>query len=115
MSEVNFKSLQSSHESLLQKQQKASEENQQDFVKEVRTYIEQAKRGGSNNASTREREQIRANLRYWANYIYSIDKTFPDTDLAPSMVASKPFSGAVVIALITLVLVIAFAGIFLYS
>lgn len=86
MTEVNFKSLQNVHEALLQKQQSLSDENQQDFIKEVRAYIEQAKQSGSNISSTRERDQIRANLRYWANYIYRIDKTFPDTELAPSSV-----------------------------
>jgi len=86
MSEVNFKSLQTVHESLLQKQQKLTEENQGDFAREVRAYIEQAKKAGSMIPSTRERDQVRANLRYWANYIYSIEKSFPDTELAPSTV-----------------------------
>jgi len=117
MAEANFKSLQILHESLLQKQQKVSEENQQAFTKDVREYIEQAKRGGSNISSTRERDQVRANLRYWANYIYSIDKTFPDIELAPSAIESKPFSATIIGILITLALLIAllaWAGTFLF-
>jgi len=107
MSDINFKSLQNLHESLLQKQQGVTEENQQDFAKEVRGYIEQAKRGGSNISSTRERDQIRANLRYWANYIYAIDKTFPDTELAPSTVSSRPISAPTIIVLVIVGIVIA--------
>jgi hypothetical protein len=91
MSEINFKFLQNWHETLLQKQQKISEENKQDFTKEVKDYTEQAKRGGSYISSNRERDQLRANLRYWANYIYSVDKTFPDIELAPSNVKGTPF------------------------
>jgi len=86
MPELNFIYLQNQHEYLLQKQQKVMKGEQQSFTKEVRGYIEQAKQAGSIIASTRERDQLRANLRYWANYIYSIEKTFPDTELAPSTV-----------------------------
>jgi hypothetical protein len=89
MSEVNFKSLQAQHESLLQRQQGVTNENQQDFTKAVREFIEQAKQGGSHIASTRERDQVRANLRYWANYIYGIEGVFPDTELAPSTVTGS--------------------------
>jgi len=106
MAEVNFKFLQNLHESLLQKQQKISEKNQQEFTKEVRTFIEQAKQGGRNIASTRERDQIRANLRYWANYIYSVDKTFPDTELAPSSVTSSAIPASTILILVIIGIVI---------
>jgi hypothetical protein len=110
MSPTNFRSLQDRHEALLQKQQGLSEENQQDFVKEVREYIEEAKRGGSYISANRERDQIRANLRYWANYIYSIEKTFPDTELAPSSVESKSFSPTLIGIIAIFVLGIAVLG-----
>ena len=113
MSEANFKSTQNFHESLLQKQQKVTDENQQEFIKDVREYIEQAKRAGSNIASTRERDQIRANLRYWGNYIYSIDKTFPDTELAPSMVTEKRLV-APIIGIAVFLIVVIFGGIQLF-
>jgi len=80
-----------------------SEENRQDFTKEVKDYIEEAKRGGSYISSSRERDQLRANLRYWANYVYSIDKTFPDTELAPSSVADRSFLPTTTIGVITIV------------
>ncbi len=109
MAPTTFRSLQDRHEALLQKQQKLSKENQQDFSKEVKEYIEEVKRGGSYISSSRERDQLRANLRYWANYIYSVDGTFPDTELAPSSVQSKSFPFAPVV-LVILALVIVFAG-----
>lgn len=111
MAPTTFRSLQDRHEALLQKQQNLSKENQQDFTKEVKEYIEEAKRGGSYISSNRERDQLRANLRYWANYIYSIDGIFPDTELAPSSVQSKPFPMASVVAIAVLGLVLVFAGV----
>ena len=84
MATDNFQSLQNIHESLLQKQLKVTDENREQFTKEVKDFIEQTKQAGSNISSTRERDQVRANLRYWANYVYSVEKIFPDTELAPS-------------------------------
>lgn len=115
MTEINFTFLRNLHETLLQKQQRISEGNQTDFANEVRNYIAQAKTAGNNISSTRERDQIRANLRYWANYLYSIDKTFPDIELAPSAVKSRPFSGNLVIVLTIFVLALVGAGILLGS
>jgi len=112
---VNFASLQKLHESLLQQQQKVSETNQQEFIHEVKEYIEKAKAGGSNIASTRERDQLRANLRYWANYIYSTDKTFPDTELAPSAVETRPFSMTPLLFVIVIALLIITGVFFLVS
>lgn len=107
MSAINFKSVQHLHESLLQKQQHVTEGNQQEFIKEVREYIEQAKQAGSNIPSTRERDQVRANLRYWGNYIYSIDKAFPDTELAPSMVTEKkPMTSIIAVVIFALLVVL---------
>jgi len=89
MAEVNFRTLQNLHESLLQKQQSVTQASQQGFGREVREYIEQAKRAGSYISSTRDRDQIRANLRYWANYIYGLDGVFPNTELAPSTITGR--------------------------
>jgi hypothetical protein len=84
MATDNFQSLQNFHEQLLQEQTKITDENRQKFTGQVKDYIERAKSTGSNISATRERDQVRANLRYWANYVYSIEKIFPDTELAPS-------------------------------
>src|SRR5919197_5776333 len=99
MAPTTFRSLHDRHEALRQKQQNISEENQKDFSKEVKEYIEETKRGGSYISSTRERDQLRANLRYWANYIYTVEGTFPDTELAPASVQRKSLLVTPVIAL----------------
>lgn len=91
MTETNFKSLQNWHEGLLQKQSVLSDKDKDAFVAEVRDYVQQAKRGGRFISSNRERDQLRANLRYWGNYLYSMDGTFPDMELAPASVINKPF------------------------
>jgi hypothetical protein len=113
MSEIDFKSLQTRHEDLLQKQSKLLDKEKRAFVKEVKDYIEKAKMGGSNISSSRERDQLRANLRYWANYMYSMEGSFPDTELAPSIVESSYLSPGTVriLALIMLFFVIAGLGI----
>ena len=113
MTQTNFRSLQDQHDLLLRKQQDLSEESEPEFIKGVKEYIEETKRGGSYVAASRERDQLRANLRYWANYIYSIEKTFPDTELAPSTVQDRSslttISGLIGIAIALLLL----AGFFL--
>lgn len=108
MTEVTFKNLQSLHESLLQKQPDVTIKNQAGFAKEVREYIEQAKQAGSYISSTRERDQIRANLRYWANYIYGIDGVFPNTELVPSTAVNDPsfWTGKLGLFILGLLLVI---------
>ena len=106
MAEQTFKTLQAQHESLLQKQQGVTKKNQAEFTKEVHEFIEQAKRGGSHIAPTRERDQVRANLRYWANYIYGIEGVFPDTELAPSTISEKRPVGNTIAFILFAVLVL---------
>ena len=107
MATDNFQSLQNIHESLLQKQIKITDENRDQFNKEVKDYIEQTKQAGSNIFSTRERDQVRANLRYWANYVYSIEKIVPDTELAPSTQGtSRNWFGIILGAAITVIVAI---------
>jgi hypothetical protein len=91
MTEISFNSLQDRHERLLQKQPNLTDDDRQAFIEEVREYIEDAKSGGSFIPSNRDRDQLRANLRYWANYLYGIDGAFPGTELAPAIARSRPF------------------------
>ena len=106
MSETNFKSLQRWHENLLLKESNVSDNNKQDFVNEVKEYIYQTKKAGSFISSNQERNQLRANLNYWANYVYTVERTFPNTDLAPSAVESRPLSASFAVTLIIFVLII---------
>jgi hypothetical protein len=83
MSSKEFSSLQKSHDGLLQRQSNLSDEDRQRFSEDVKEYIAQAKKVGANISLAEEREQLRANLRYWAIYIYGVEGQLPDTDLAP--------------------------------
>jgi hypothetical protein len=89
MPDVSFKFLQAKHEDLLQKQLIVSDDSQQVLAKEIREYIEETKLGAKYIFSNTERNQLRANLRYWANYLYSLDGKFPNTDLAPFTTRNK--------------------------
>lgn len=74
-----FEELQEKHEFLL----RANEENiinvdiVSDFVDEM---ISESK----NINSPRERSQLRANLKHWANYLYEKTGVFPQVELLPS-------------------------------
>ena len=75
----SFKALQSRHVELINKVQ-----TEQDIVAEVQTFIEDAKASSSQISSAGERDQLRANLRYWASYLYEKTGTYPSVDLAPA-------------------------------
>lgn len=74
---MKFSKLQARHELLLdlQNQNKPIEE-------EVISYIDQA-RNEAQNYSPEERGHLRANLRYWAAYIFEKTENYPNTELAP--------------------------------
>ena len=72
-----FKQLQSQHEELIRAH--ANE----DVSTLVKNYIEEVKLSSSQISSAQERDQLRANLRYWASYIFEKTGTYPNIDLAP--------------------------------
>jgi hypothetical protein len=80
----NFRSLQSRHEDLVGRAQSGK-----DIVEEVRKFIEDAKAGSSQISAANERDQLRANLRYWASYLYEQTQSYPNVDLAPSTVTKR--------------------------
>jgi hypothetical protein len=80
-----FQNLQSSHEALLQRQQ-ANEP----ILNEVKAYIEQVRAASSQVGAPRERDQLRANLRYWAGYVFDQEKVYPNIDLAPGPTITSP-------------------------
>jgi hypothetical protein len=73
-----FSELQSRHEDLIEAQASG------DVLDQVQNYVEEVKLGSSQVSSVRERDQLRANLRYWASYIYEKTGTYPNIVLAPS-------------------------------
>lgn len=102
-----FKDLQSQHEELINSQ--AS----QDILARVQQYIEDVKSSSSQIPATRERDQLRANLRYWASYVYEKNGTYPNVELLPSTLAPQSNRGMFIIAgLIIVVLVLSAIGYF---
>lgn len=73
-----FKDLQKHHEHLLRLQ-----ESDDDNVEAVGEYISQVRHDSTLISSPQERDTLRANLRYWASYIYGKTGTYPNTELLP--------------------------------
>ena len=83
--------LQARHQALLDRQ--ASGEAPQSLLADVQSYIEQAKAQAAYIPDSRQRSQLRANLRFWASYVFDQTKTYPDTTLLP---ASMPVDSTAV-------------------
>lgn len=79
----SFKKSQEEHEHLLEQ-----EYNEEDITNEVKLYIKQARRE-SQNYSLDERDSTRANLRYWAAYIFEKTDEYPSTGLSPLVKPQK--------------------------
>ncbi len=103
-----FQNLQSSHEALLQRQQ-ANEP----ILNEVKAYIEQVRAASNQVGASRERDQLRANLRYWAGYVFDQEKVYPNTDLAPGptlIVSSLSSQLPILIAISAVIILIVISG-----
>lgn len=74
-----FDELQREHEQLLDKAE----------VADVVAYIDRARAQAAQVGDPRERDQLRANLRYWASYVYDRNGTYPTTTLLPAAVAKS--------------------------
>jgi hypothetical protein len=75
----SFEQLQTRHEELLSQQDSEAE-----ILDQVREYITQARRAGTMIGSPQERDQLRANLRYWSGYVYEHTDVYPNAELAPA-------------------------------
>ena len=84
-----FQQLQDRHEALLARQ----EEEGADLLDEVAAYLERVRRESAAVASPQERAQLRANLRYWAGYVYEQTGAYPSTELAPPGVDEAQSAG----------------------
>ena len=99
-----FDQLQSEHEALL-KRQLANEE----LVDEARAYIKLVQEKSAQVYLPGDRDQLRANLRYWANYLYEVSGSFPSIALSPVAVNIRHRerwlgAGAILVVLLLLVL-----------
>jgi hypothetical protein len=84
----SFQELQQKHIDLLRHYETNKESA--DFIKQVREYIEQVLSASRQIGDSRERNQLRANLRFWGAYIYDNTGTYPNLTLLPSEAAAEP-------------------------
>lgn len=88
---TTFQDLQAEHEALL-KRHEASEDTEQ-FWTDVQHFIDHVRSAAPDISAPRERDQLRAILRFWASYVYDKTRTYPDTNLPPARNAPS-FKGA---------------------
>lgn len=75
-----FKDLQERHEHLLKLLESSG-----DILEEAGEYIVKVRKDSALVSSPEERDTLRANLRYWASYVYEYTGTYPNSDLAPAL------------------------------
>ncbi len=87
---TTFQDLQADHEALLNRHEAPADPAQ--FWTDVLHYIDRVRVEAAHIPTPREREQLRAILRFWASYLYDKTGTYPDTTLRPAMIGkeSKP-------------------------
>lgn len=77
-----FQELQDKHVELLRRYE--TNKDSADFIKDVREYTEQVLNASREISDSRERNQLRANLRFWGAYIYDHTGVYPNLSLLPS-------------------------------
>lgn len=78
-----YRNLQDEHQRLLEWRESASDS--QEFLNTVRAYIERTRQDSQWVTASRSRNQLRANLRFWASYLYDHTGAYPDTSLLPPL------------------------------
>ncbi len=89
-----YHDLQQEHQALLERYEAG--ESATEFIAAVQAYIERARSAAAEIADPRERDQLRANLRFWAAFVFERTGTYPDTTLLPARQAAPipPMGGA---------------------
>ena len=77
-----FDELQHEHERLLDQVNAAADPAQ--IVPAAQSYIERARTAATQISDPRQRDQLRANLRYWASFVYDHRGAYPNTGLLPA-------------------------------
>lgn len=78
---TNYEDLQAKHQQLLAEIEAGPDSDA--MLRSVQDYIDQVKVEAENVANPRERDQIRANLRFWAAFVFDRTGTYPSTTLRP--------------------------------
>jgi hypothetical protein len=80
---TKFEELQAAHERLMEQSKAPADVT--DFVTEVQREIQNMCVAAEDIPAPRERDQLRAILRFWASYVYDHTGTYPDTTLHPAI------------------------------
>ncbi len=99
---MTFTTLQQRHEALLTRQNQLAADDvrrrspaAEALAADVRQFMVDAVAQSEQIADPRERDLLRAYLRYWATFIYDWSGVFPKTDLRPAALSAVGASGAV--------------------
>jgi hypothetical protein len=85
---TTFQDLQAEHEALLNRHEAPADPAQ--FWADVQSFIDRVRNDAQYISAPRERDQLRAILRFWASYVYDQTKTYPDTTMRPADVPPPP-------------------------
>lgn len=115
-----FQELQTRHLELVARYEQ--DKSSKALLADIQIFVEDAKRASKEISDSRERNQLRANLRFWGAFIYEHTGTYPNLNLLPSQEGTpapgpKPKvakSKWIVIALAALIILIGFFSIVLY-
>jgi hypothetical protein len=77
-----FDELQQIHQHLLERLDDVTDKTA--FAREVQAYISQVCDEAVDVPAPRDRDQLRANLRFWASYVYDATGTYPNTTMRPA-------------------------------
>jgi hypothetical protein len=78
-----FEDLQSIHQQLLSRLESAERPDQ--LLPQVQAYVEQVRKESEQVSGPRDREQLRANLRFWGRFIFDLTGFFPEVTLRPAL------------------------------
>jgi hypothetical protein len=90
---TKFEELQQAHQHLLDRMDEVSDKAE--FAHEVQRYITQVCDEAADVSAPRDRDQLRANLRFWASYVYDATGTYPNTTMRPARPVEETWPGGV--------------------
>ncbi len=79
---TTFQDLQTQHEQLLTRHE--ADEDTPQFWADVQHFIEHVRIAAEDIAAPRDRDQLRAILRFWSSYVYTKTGAYPDTTIRPA-------------------------------
>jgi hypothetical protein len=91
---TKFEELQHAHQRLLDRVDEVTDKAA--FVSEVQSYVTRVCEEAVDVSAPRDRDQLRANLRFWASYVYDATGTYPNTTMRPARPEAAPPMGSTV-------------------